>query len=154
MSDGDAAGTGGPGPEHRLLEPFVGLWHTRGQVRASLDSPPAEIEGTDRYEWVPGGFFLLHRVDVRIGGAPAQALEVIGWDAAGGSYFMHAYDDHGNAGTMRASVREGVWSFTGDAERFTGGFSDGGRTLSGHWERREGSEWIPWMDVRLTKSAD
>lgn len=159
MTDGDvtedvAATPAGPGVEHALLQPFVGRWRTRGQVRATADAPAVEIEGTDSYEWLPGGFFLLHRVDVRIGGQPAQALEVIGWDADAGSFFMHSYDDHGNTGIMRMSVREDVWTFLGDAERFTGGFSDGGDTLSGHWERRDGSEWLPWMDVHLTKSAD
>ncbi len=145
---------GGPGPEHRALEPFVGRWRTTGEVRPGAETPAIEIEGTDSYDWLPGGFFLLHRVDVRIGGQPAQALEVIGWDAGSGTYFMHAYDDHGNAGTMQMSVRDGVWSFVGDAERFTGGFSDGGRTLAGQWERRNGADWLPWMDIRLTKSAD
>jgi hypothetical protein len=152
MEDG-AAHAAGPGTEHRMLDPFVGRWRTRGQVRATADAPAVEIEGTDSYEWLPGGWFLLHRVDVRIGGAPARGLEVIGWDAAAGSYFMHSYDDHGNTGTMRMSVADGVWRFVGDAERFTGGFTDRD-TLSGHWERRDGAEWIPWMDIHLTKSAD
>ena len=33
-----------------------------------------------------------------------------------------------------------------------GAAQDGGPgTLSGHWERHDGSEWIPWMDIHLTK---
>jgi hypothetical protein len=107
----------------------------------------------DTYEWLPGGFFLLHRVDVRIGGERVEAVEIIGWDASTGTYFAHSFDSRGNVESMRASVEGGVWTFLGEAERFTGGFGDGGRTLSGTWERRDGSRWLPWMDVRLTKTA-
>lgn len=126
-----------PGPEHARLAPFVGRWKTAGEVLAG-----------------PSSFFLLHRVDVRIGGERVQVLEVIGWDAERGSYFMRSFDSQGGAGVMEASERDGVWSFAGDAERFTGGFGDSGRTLSGRWERREGDRWIPWMDVRLTKGGE
>ncbi len=153
MTESSAAAPAVPGPEHERLEAFVGRWNTVGEVLAGPGAPAMPIEGVDSYEWLPGGYFLLHRVDVRIGGEPEEALEVIGWDAAGGSYFMHSYDGRGNAGTMRASVRGGVWTFRGDAARFTGGFGDGGRVLSGRWERREGSRWLPWMDVRLTRDG-
>lgn len=141
-----------PGPEHQALAPLVGVWETRGQVRASGSTPAAEIAGTDSYEWLPGGYFLLHRVDVRIGGEPVEGIEIIGWDAKAGAYFLHSYDSQGTASVMQGRVRDGVWTLEGDAERFTGGFGDGGRTLSGLWERREGAEWLPWMDVRLMKA--
>ncbi|MET0396040.1 MAG: DUF1579 family protein [Longimicrobiaceae bacterium] len=147
------SGTPRPGPEHRRLEAFVGRWETRGEVLAGPHGPAVPIAGVDSYEWLPGGFFLLHRVDVRMGGEPVEALEVIGHDADAGGYFMHSYDSQGSAGTMRASEQDGVWTFQGEAERFTGGFGDGGRVLSGRWERREGPEWIPWMDVTLTRAG-
>lgn len=143
-----------PGPEHDCLAPFAGRWKTAGQVLASASTPALEIAGIDEYEWMPGGFFLLHRVDVRIGGERVQALEIIGWDAERGSYFIRSFDSQGATGEMHASVGDdGTWTFAGDAQRFTGTFSDGGETLSGRWERCEGERWRPWMDIRLTKSA-
>lgn len=36
------------------------------------------ITGTDSYQWLAGGFFLVHHVDVLIGQQPVQALEFIG----------------------------------------------------------------------------
>jgi hypothetical protein len=143
-----------PGPEHERLASFVGRWKTAGQVLASGSAPALEIAGIDEYEWMPGGFFLLHRVDVRIGGERVQALEIIGWDAKRGRYFMRSFDSQGGTAEMHASVRDGTWTFDGDAERFTGAFSDGGETLSGRWERRDGERWLPWMDVRLKKAGN
>ncbi|HEX6371876.1 MAG TPA: DUF1579 family protein [Longimicrobium sp.] len=152
MSDSGAANAPRPGPGHQALAPFVGRWRTAGRVLESGSGPALEIAGVDEYEWLPGGFFLLHRVDVRMGGERAQALEIIGYDAGRRGYFMRSFDDQGNAGEMQARVSDdGTWTFEGDAERFRGGFGDGGDTLSGRWERREGDRWLPWMDVRLTR---
>lgn len=142
-----------PGPAHAALAPFVGRWRTRGRVLAD-DGPSAEIVGTDTYAWLPGGFFLLHRVDVRMGGERVEVLEVIGWDMERGEYFMHAYDSLGNAGQMHAHAVDGTWTFQGETERFTGAFGDGGTTLSGRWERLDGGEWVPWMDIHLTKTIN
>jgi len=45
---------------------------------------PVPITGTDIYEWLPGGFFLLHHVDVVIGEQAVRAIELIGeYDPAG-----------------------------------------------------------------------
>lgn len=151
MSDTSATQPPRPGPEHAALAPFVGRWNTAGKVLASGSTPALEIVGIDEYEWLPGGFFLLHRVDVRMGGERVQALEIIGPDAGPGTYFMRSFDSQGGTAEMQAILHDGTWTFQGDAERFAGAFSEGGDTLSGRWERREGEQWLPWMDVRLTK---
>ncbi|HEX2080976.1 MAG TPA: DUF1579 family protein [Longimicrobium sp.] len=150
MSDPGAAPR--PGPEHARLAPFVGRWETRGEVLGDGSTPAVEFAGTDEYEWLPGGFFLLHRVDVQMGGERVQALEVIGWDGERGEYVARSYDHRGGEEVMHAALRDGTWTFVGDASRFTGGFGEGGDTLSGRWERREGDRWLPWMDVRLRKA--
>ena len=150
-----AAAAGRPGPGHRRLEAFVGRWRTEGRTAAGPSGPAAEIAGEDRYEWLPGGFFLVHRVDVRVGGERVSAIEIIGYDPASGTYPMHWFDGQGGSGTYRASLRDGVWTFAGESERFTGSFGDGGGTLTGSWERVEdGAGWVPWMEVRLTKLSE
>jgi hypothetical protein len=140
-------------PRDGKLEAFVGRWRTEGRVRAGPWGPEVPIAGTDGYEWLPGGFFLLHRADVSIGAERVEVFEVIGRDAAGEGWFMHAYDSRGSAGTMRATLSGETWTFQGDGERFTGGFGEDGRVLSGTWELRQGAEWVPWMDVRLTREG-
>jgi hypothetical protein len=79
---------------------------------------PVPITGTDTYEWLPGGFFLLHRVDVMIGQQRVQALELIGeYDPATDSFTARPYDNLGSVTVMRARVDEqGVWRFTGGGD--------------------------------------
>ena len=103
---------------------------------------------------VAGGFFLLHHVDAQMGDARLTALEVIGYDAATGTYPMRSFDSTGSTGTHVATLRDGVWTFTGASERFTGTFSDDGGTITGLWERSDdGAAWEPWMDITLTRES-
>ena len=133
-----------PGPEHELLNVFVGKWSTQGQTEPGPSAPAVEIVGTDTYEWLEGGFFLIHRVDVRIGDEHVHAIEIIGYDAASKAYPMRSFDSQGNAGTYQATVRDGVWTFTGESERATVVASDAGNTLTAKWERKsDGSNGYP-----------
>lgn len=145
----------GPGPEHRRLEAFVGTWKTQGEARATAASPAVRFEASDSYEWLPGGFFLVHRWDAHMPDGQTQGIEIIGYDAESRTYTMHTFDNQGNAGVMQASVEGDTWTFTGESLRFTGSFRDGGNTIAGMWEQRsqDGSHWIPWLDVTLTKEA-
>jgi Protein of unknown function (DUF1579) len=138
-----------PAPELRRLDAFVGRWTTNGRVPGD----GSVIAGTDTYEWLAGGYFLIHRVDVRMGADEVKAIEIISWDAERGAYTMHSFDSQGQATVMHASVSDRTWRFEGEAMRFTGTIGDDGRTIAGTWEMRDGDGWKPWMDVRLTKAA-
>jgi hypothetical protein len=141
-----------PGPEHRRLEIFVGEWRTEGEILASEDSPAVPFTALDTYEWFPGGFFLVHHVDARMGDTEVKALEVIGYNAAGETYTTRSYDNHGGSSAYQGILSDRSWTIFGDSERFHGEFSADGRTLTGRWEQcREGSTWTPWMDIRLIK---
>jgi hypothetical protein len=143
-----------PGPAQRRLEVFVGVWKTTGNILASEAEPATSIVGTDTYEWLPGGFFLLHRVDVRMGDQEVKATEIIGHDAAAQTYRTHAFDNQGGYATYEASYRDGIWVFTGETERVTLVASDGGNTLTGNWMKKsDDATWRPWMDITLTRST-
>jgi hypothetical protein len=102
----------------KTLGALVGCWASSGHTVARPGEPSVEIEGSDIYEWGPGGHVLVHRVDVRMGGEQVDVLEVIGPADATGGYPMRAYDQAGGVGTMRATVDEaGVWTFAGESER-------------------------------------
>jgi hypothetical protein len=136
-----------------------------------VGDPPVPIRGTDVYEWLPGGFFLVHHVDVVIGELPVRALEVLGeYDPATDSFTGRAYDDRGNVTVMRARVdAHGVWTFTGGGDvapvaqpaaadprgavRSTLTLSADGGSMRARWERSDdGATWRPWMDMAFTRT--
>ena len=141
------------GPEHRRLQSFVSTWATEGTVKTRPSGSGVRFQGVDTYEWIPGGFFLLHRWDTHMPDGRTQGLEIIGYDSANGTYTVHSYDSSGNTDVMKASVTNDTWTFEGKLLRFTGSFRDDGETLAGIWEQRsdETSRWAPWMNVTLSK---
>ena len=68
-----------PDPALRRLDRFVGTWEVRGRT---LDVEDDNVSGRLAFEWLPGGFFLIHRVDGRMGDDAVQAIEIIGYDAS------------------------------------------------------------------------
>jgi uncharacterized protein DUF1579 len=141
--------------EHERLAPLVGSWKTEGWTREAPGAPAARIDATDTYEWLPGGFALLHRVDARVGDQKVEGAEIIGYDPARGSYVTQYYGSDGpTAYEASLSEEDGtlVWTMRSETTRFTGMFSADGNTIAGHWEQtHDGSTWEPWMDITLTK---
>jgi Protein of unknown function (DUF1579) len=156
-----------PGSEIQRLGALVGRWRSKGHI---VGDDPVPIIGTDIYEWLPGGFFLVHHVDVVIGEQKVQAIEIIGeYDPATDSFTGRAYDNHGNITVMRARVDDqGTWTFTGGGDiapvaqpssaaataavRSTLTVSADSRSMTAKWERSDdGSTWQPWMDMAFTR---
>lgn len=138
--------------EHDQLGRFVGRWNTEGKIRATNTSPEVKIMGTDTYEWLPGEYFLLHKVDVWVGDDKNETFEVIGFDKHIGKYTMQHYDNKGHSGTMTATYENEVWIFQGETLRFTGGFKNDDNEFSGIWEQlSNGQNWTHFMDIKLIK---
>ncbi|AKB77421.1 lipolytic enzyme [Methanosarcina horonobensis HB-1 = JCM 15518] len=120
-----------------------------------LSKSSVRICGTDIYEWLPGGFFLIHRVDVRMGDEEVKSVEVISYDHSSQTYPMHSFDNKGNYDLLQGSVHDNTLIITGKSIRFTGVFSDKGDTITGIWEMlTASSSWLPWMDLKLTRVED
>jgi hypothetical protein len=140
-----------PGPAYRLLDAFIGTWHTTGNMKTSENEPDIVIDGSDSYEWMPGGYFVIHKVDVMMGQDRKECVEIIGYDAATNSYPMHSYDHKGETSVMHASEHHGIWTFLSETMRFTGSFSKDGNTVSGIWENSVNDIWEFLMDIKLTR---
>jgi catechol 2,3-dioxygenase-like lactoylglutathione lyase family enzyme len=144
-------------PELERLEVLVGRWRTRGSTRPGAEAHAAEIVALDTYDWLPGGFGLLHRVDGRVGDQRVEGAEIIGYDPERAAYVTQYFGSDGPA-AYEASFGELddalTWTMRSKADRFTGTFSDDGNSITGHWELHDGSSWHPWMDITLTKQHD
>jgi hypothetical protein len=138
--------------EYDQLNRFVGKWKTTGRIPASGENPEIKVSGSDTYEWLPGGFFLLHKVDVLLGDDKNETIEIIGFDKERKLYTMQHYDNKGNSGFMTADYKDEVWTFLGDNLRFRGGFKEQDTEFSGVWEQSSnGKDWTHFMEIRLTK---
>jgi hypothetical protein len=147
-----------PTPDHRPvaelepLAPLAGRWASEGRTVATEDEPSVRIIGTDVYEWLGGGYFLVHEVHVRMGETVVEVLEVIG-EFDGSSYAMRSFDQDGAATTMRATVGDdGGLLFTGDGMRAAVSFGEDDQSMRARWERRASADtWSHWMDMHFTR---
>ncbi|MFI6177818.1 hypothetical protein ACIA8R_19965 [Nonomuraea sp. NPDC051191] len=120
-----------PSAALKALDRLVGTWAITGGA-----------EGTVRYEWMPGGFFLLQHVDLAQFGQPVTGLEVIGnlrpfGEPAGADVVSRFYDSTGN-------TLDYVYELSGDTLTIWGGVKGGpayyegtvsadGTTVTGAW---------------------
>lgn len=136
----------------KSLDALVGVWRSSGETAAVEDRPPVRITGTDSYEWLPGGNFMIHRADVVVGDEKVDVIEMIGgYDEERRACAMHAFQGDGGQGLMWAGLTgDGGLLFADDATRatLTGVGTD---TMEARWERLDGDRWVHWMDMRFTR---
>lgn len=142
-----------PSPKLRQLDAIIGKWKSEGETVGTDTEPSIPIRGTDTYEWLPGGFFVIHHVDVKMGDEQVNTIEMIGGQEEEQGFPMRSFDNQGNFSTMYATVdADGKWLFADDATRAHVMISGDGQSMKAHWERSEdGSNWQPWMEMRFTK---
>jgi hypothetical protein len=145
----------------RPLHAIAGRWQTSGYV---LGDPTIPVIGTDTYEVLAGGHFLVHHVDVTVGDQPVRAIEIIGEPDPSGGYLARSFDSDGKAELMSVTIDEhGIFHFAGGGDvaraaqpgdtstarvRSTLTIAEDRRSMHALWERSEdGTTWLPWMDM-------
>ncbi|MEV4551504.1 hypothetical protein [Nonomuraea wenchangensis] len=123
--------TSQPSAELKALDRLVGTWTVTGGA-----------EGTVRYEWMPGGFFLFQHVELTHDGRRITGLEVIGnlrpfGEPVSADVVSRFYDSAGD-------TLDYVYELTGDKLTIWGGakgspayyegtFDADGTTVTGAW---------------------
>jgi hypothetical protein len=143
-----------PDLETDELDVLIGTWRTEGEVFGDDgETPVARVDGYDHYEWL-GRAFVIHRIDVEMGGERVQGLEVIGPSLGGRSFATRAYDHEGGEQTSTAAVdADGVWTFRTDGAEAKMSLSEDRSLALVEWIRTDdgGATWRPWMRLTLSR---
>jgi hypothetical protein len=132
----------------RALEPIVHKWRTFGHVLDESGAEVMKVEGTDEYEWMAGGQWIIHRVDVMMGDTRTQALELIGDPAEDGTLTMRAFDASGSFDTMTLTAQGRTFRTQGDGVRNVLTVADDGASMAVVWERQsDDKSWFRWMEI-------
>jgi hypothetical protein len=135
------------------LQRFIG-----GEWTMHVTFPGASpvVGGRVVFEWMAGQQFLIQRWEVPVPETP-DGLAIIGFDEGRGTYLQHYFDSRGIARVYAMSLKDGVWTLRREApdfspldfaQRYTGTFSDDGRTIVGRWEiAHDGSTWEHDFDL-------
>jgi hypothetical protein len=102
-------------------------------------------------EWIHGGFFLKQSGQITFNGFTMQSIEIISFDPASQTFSANVYSD------MTGAVLPYHWSIQGntlthwtDTHKYTGTFSDDGRTLAGAWRPLDASGNVAY-DAVMTR---
>ena len=130
------------------LEAFVGEWTMEA---GPPDGPPWPGAAKVSFEWMDGAPLLVQRWHVDMPEAP-DGIAVIGCDGKNDRYFQLYTDERDVQRIYEMSLAEGVWKLWREgepfAQRFTGEFSDDGKTIEGRWEIAEdGESWRTDFDI-------
>ena len=134
---------------HERLQAFIGKWHADGSsyaVGQTKQNPRSTTEkwlSDETFEWLPGQFFVLQRWDAMTGSNPFQGTAIISWDDTNKNFVTRSYENHGFVRDYLTSVDGETWTLTGDTERASVEFTDGGNTQKIAWEwRQTGDSWL------------
>lgn len=141
-----------PSTHLKALNPLIGRWITDGRTIATGDSPSVPIVASDTYEWLPGGFFVMHVAHGKIGDVPVGGIEILGWDEEKQTLTTWFFDSEGNHSSHRLTQNGDKWTWQGTDARATGILEDDGRRFVTKHERSDdGKTWLHSMDVVLTR---
>jgi hypothetical protein len=154
-------------PALEPLEALVAEWKMEA---GAPDGPPWPGEARVTFEWLEGRKFLIQRWSIDLPEAP-NGIAIIGLRDApasaeavaeavadsGAPYRQHYFDSRGVHRIYEMTLSDGEWKLWRDsldpfAQRFTGRFSDDGKTITGAWELAEdGSTWKTDFAMTYTK---
>ena len=134
-----------PHPKLKTLEPMIGRWRLHGRTDGA---PEDNIFGTLELSWLPGGFFLLQKVDIDFAGAmQIDGIELVGYEPETDSLASKVYS---NVAPVPVPYR---WSLEGNAltiqmdagATMHATLSEDGDSFSGRWAPDPGHENDPGM---------
>lgn len=138
------------------LAPVIGRWRTSGSVHDAAGAVTAVIAGSDVYRWLPGGWWIAHDVDVRIGEDHVLTHEVIGGrDPGTDGWQMHAFDAADSPGlTVLLPQPDGRLLLRADGVRSWFDPRAGEDLMTTRWEREVApGSWVLWMDMRFEREG-
>lgn len=130
---------------------LLGQWKTEGTILRDLHKPAQKFSGTDTYELILDGFYILHRADVLMGDVRSETVELIGFDESTQQAYFEYYNNYGVSGKMTGHLEDNELEIIGDDLRFDGWLSKNYDTLTGVWDRFEDNNWIRFLEIKLTK---
>ena len=86
-----------PHPELRRLDPLVGSWRGAGRTVGGAFGPEIDIEGTEQFRWLKGGYFLVseYRVSWADSQPPDEGVKYWGYDDSLGGFKTHYFNHQG-----------------------------------------------------------
>jgi hypothetical protein len=100
-----------PAPELTKLNYFAGTWAAKGEVKSGPIGPGGKFTGTNRVEWMDGGFFLVTHSDFN--GVIGKGTETayMGYDSNDHMYTYDSFNTLGEADHAKGTLNGSIWTW-------------------------------------------
>jgi hypothetical protein len=106
-----------PGPEVKRLGYFVGNWKSTGEMKPGPMGPGGKITATDKFEWLPGGFFVVLHSKGTSSMGPFEGVAYMGYDVNRKVHTYHEFTSTGEAVTSEGTVTGDTWTWTSEEKQ-------------------------------------
>jgi hypothetical protein len=128
---------------------LIGVWKTEGTILTNNYN--SKLIGTDSYEFILNGHYILHKADVKMGNEKSQTFEIIAIDNSTEKAIMQFYNSKGESGSMTSSLIENNFKIKGDKIKFEGTINSKNTEIVGKWFlQSEDNKWTESIDLKLT----
>jgi hypothetical protein len=139
-------------PSLERLGVLVGDWNLEASAMSFHPDPSAVVGGRVSFRWLENGAFLIEHSESPQSDFP-RSTAIMSPDDSAGTYCMLYFDSRGVSRLYQMSLSDGLWKlwrdFPGFSQRFTGRFSEDGKTITAEWEKS--SDGVTWEhDFNLT----
>jgi hypothetical protein len=137
--------------ENSNFKKLLGVWKTSGSITS--DQKKLEVTGSDSYELILEGNYILHKADVKMGTEKSETFEIISLlDNSLDTAKMHYFNSKGEAGIMKSSIINNEFDIQGEAIKFSGQINNEYTLITGKWfTQTQNGSWSEFIALRLEK---
>ncbi len=136
--------------ENSNFKRLIGVWKTTGNIRSGQDN--MKLIGTDSYELILDGNYILHKADVKMGNERSETFEIIKLDNALDTATMQYFNSKGEEGIMRSSIINNEFKIEGNGLKYKGILNEENTLISGKWYvQSKNKKWEDFIELNLEK---
>ena len=131
---------------------LIGKWNTEGRILTNQNDSESKIIGTDSYEFILNGNFILHKADVLMGNVRSETLEIIALENPNEKVKMQYFNSEGENGIMFGFLNGNDFRIESKNLRFKGIISSDNTIINGTWQQLfEENMWYDFLEMKLSK---
>ena len=149
-----------PGPEHKKLDMFAGIWTIEGDVKPGPMGPGGHVTENEKCEWMEGQFFLVCHTDFKTSMGNGSGISVMGYSSEDKTYTYREFNSWGEFNDSKGSFDGNSFVWTSDEKM-------GEMTVKGRFtmkitspttydflfeSSKDGTQWTTVLDGKAKKS--
>lgn len=138
--------------ENSDFKRLIGKWNTEGRILTNQNDSESKIIGTDSYEFILNGNFILHKANVLMGNTKSETYEIIALENSNEKIKMQYFNSDGENGIMVGFLKENDFRIENENLKFKDTISNDNTLITGTWQQlSEENNWLDFLEMKLSK---